>query len=138
MMNKMEVFFSSRTENIIFIRAAVVSFLLNLDLEVAILNEIKTVVSEAVTNSIVHGYESDPLNVINVKCSYDKEEIMLEVIDQGIGINDVKQAKRPMFTTKKNEERSGLGFTIMEAFSDELLVESTVGEGTTIKCIKKI
>ncbi|QVK20337.1 anti-sigma F factor [Mycoplasmatota bacterium] len=138
MMNKMEVFFSSRTENIIFIRAAVVSFLLNLDLEVAILNEIKTVVSEAVTNSIVHGYESDPLNVINVKCSYDKEEIMLEVIDQGIGINDVKQAKRPMFTTKKNEERSGLGFTIMEAFSDELLVESIVGEGTTIKCIKKI
>ncbi|XMB87466.1 anti-sigma F factor [Mycoplasmatota bacterium WC44] len=133
----MQVSFTAKTENIIFSRAVAMAFLLNLDLQLAILNEVKTVISEAVTNSIIHGYDSDETKSVDLKISYDEKEIQIEIIDEGVGIPDIEKAKKPMFSTKNNEERAGLGFTIMEAFTDKLDITSS-DLGTKVKCIKKI
>ena len=102
----------------------------------AIVNELKTAISEAVTNAIVHGYTNDESKSVYMNLSYDNYNIYAEVIDYGIGISDIEQAQEPLFTTKKDEERSGLGFTIMNVFTDELDVISRVNEGTKITMVK--
>ncbi len=138
MMNKMEIKFSALTQNIIFARGSVSSFLLNLDLQVGIHNEIKTLVSEAVTNSIVHGYEEDETKEVLLKCQIEGNLVTIKVVDEGVGIDNIEEARKPLFSTKKELERSGLGFTILEAFCDELTVTSELGVGTTVICKKKI
>ena len=138
MHNEMKTSFLAKPENVIYARTIAVGFLLNLNLEMGVLNEIKTVISEAVTNAIVHGYGSDPSEWVHLNMKYDDEAIEMEVIDHGIGIEDVEKAKEPLYSTKVDEERAGLGFTIMEVFTDWLDVFSTPGMGTTVKMKKKI
>ena len=93
--------------------------------------DLKTAVSEAVTNSIIHGYEGEVHKIRNETSAYQGQEIYVEITDHGTGIEDVEKAMEPMYTTKADKDRSGMGFTFMEAFMDELKVESQVGEGTT-------
>jgi stage II sporulation protein AB (anti-sigma F factor) len=109
-----------------------VAFLLDLDLSINELNELKTVLSEAVTNAIIHGYDEDSSKEVEVKIAYDEYDIFLTVNDYGKGIEDIDKAKEPLYTTKLAEERAGLGFTIMSVFSDELIVDSKIGYGTSI------
>lgn len=137
MKNYMKVAFLAKTENVIFCRTVAIGFLINLNLEVGVLNEIKTAISEAVTNAIVHGYKSDESKLVEFAMTYDDTKITMEVIDYGVGIEDIEQARVPLYSSKTKEERAGLGFTIMEVFTDELLVESVVGEKTKITMVKR-
>jgi stage II sporulation protein AB (anti-sigma F factor) len=137
MKNYMKVAFLAKTENVIFCRTVAIGFLINLNLEVGVLNEIKTAISEAVTNAIVHGYKSDESKLVEFVMSYDDSQITMEVIDYGIGIEDIEQARVPLYSSKISEERAGLGFTIMEVFSDELMVESVLGEKTIVTMVKR-
>lgn len=136
MKNYMKVAFSAKTENVIFTRTVAVGFLVNLNLEVGELNEIKTAISEAVTNAIVHGYQNDESKSVELVMYYDESQITMEVIDYGIGIENVSKAREPLFSSKIDEERAGLGFTIMEVFSDELKVESIIGQMTKVTMVK--
>lgn len=133
----MKVAFLAKTENVIFCRTVAIGFLINLNLEVGILNEIKTAISEAVTNAIVHGYRNDESKLVEFIMSYDEVKITMEVIDYGVGIEDIEQARVPLYSSKVTEERAGLGFTIMEVFSDELMVESVLGEKTIVTMVKR-
>jgi stage II sporulation protein AB (anti-sigma F factor) len=137
MKNYMKVAFLAKTENVIFCRTVATCFLINLNLEVGVINEIKTAISEAVTNAIVHGYKSDDTKLVEFSMSYDDAKIVMEIIDYGVGIEDIEQAKVPLYSSKLSEERAGLGFTIMEVFSDDLQVESVVGEMTKITMVKR-
>ena len=100
--------------------------------------DIKTAVSEAITNCIIHAYDNKKQEKIRIECKTGKRELFVTIIDYGKGIEDIKQAMEPMFTTRPDQERSGMGFAFMEAFMDELLVESEVGKGTTVRMRKKI
>ncbi len=137
MNNLMSVKFLAKKENVIFARGVAGAFLVNLNLELGFLNEIKTAISEAVTNSIVHGYLCDDTKLVELSMSYDDEVVTVEIIDTGVGIEDITKAKEPLYSTKLEEERAGLGFTIMEVFTDQLLVTSIVNQGTKVKMIKK-
>ena len=136
MKNYMKVKFLSKNENVIFSRTVAVGFLVNLNLEISILNEIKTAISEAVTNAIVHGYENDENKEVELVMYYDDSKITMEIIDYGVGIENVEKAREPLFSSKETEERAGLGFTIMEVFSDKLEVSSIVGEMTKVVMVK--
>ncbi|WP_455661283.1 anti-sigma F factor [Pradoshia sp.] len=140
MKNSMNLEFSALSQNESFARITVASFVAQLDPTMDELTEIKTVVSEAVTNAIIHGYESDPKGIIYISVSMDLEEQAVEVSikDKGIGIRDVEEARQPLYTTKPELERSGMGFTIMENFMDEIMIESSRGEGTTIRLMKNL
>lgn len=129
--NLIKIEFSSKLENVTFLRGVVACFLLERDLSVNTVNEIKTVVSEAVTNAIVHGY-ADREGLVTFTMDLNDKELIITVHDDGVGIENIEKAKEPLFTTKKEEERSGLGFTIMEIFSDELEIFSGLNQGTTI------
>lgn len=135
--NEMLLEFDSRSENESFARSVVASFVAQLDPTLEEISDIKTAVSEAVTNAIIHGYEEMKGKVI-VVCRIFEHEVYVEVRDQGKGIKDIKQAMVPLFTTKPEEERSGMGFSFMEAFMDDLEVESEVDKGTTVRMKKKI
>ena len=137
MYNELRASFLACNENVALSRCIVVSFLVELDLEVSVINELKTVVSEAVTNAIVHGYLNDKSKMVEFNLKYDNEFIYIEVIDYGVGIADVEKAKEPLFSTKVDEERAGLGFTIMEVFTDKLCITSNINEGTKILMVKK-
>ena len=136
--NELRCVFKSRKNNIKIARNIAQIFFSQLDSSVGFLNEIKTIISEAVTNSIVHGYNSDNSMDILMNLSYDVNYIYIEVIDYGVGIADIELAKTPMFTTKPDDDRSGLGLTLIDVFSDDMIIESKVGEGCKIKIIKKI
>ena len=135
--NEMTLTFPSRSANEAFARAAVACFAAQLDPNLEELNDIKTAVSEAVTNCIVHAYP-DRLGKVALKLRL-KEGGILEILvrDWGVGIADVEQARTPLFTTG-SEERSGMGFTIMESFMDRLTVKSVPGRGTTVTMRKRI
>ena len=137
MENRMKMEFAARAENEAFARAAAAAFVACLDPTIEELTEIKTGVSEAVSNSIIHGYGEDPEKMVELECRIlaDRKVVLL-VRDQGAGIADVEKAREPMFTTGKPEERSGMGFTVMESFMDRLDVISQVGEGTTVRMEK--
>lgn len=129
----MELTFLSVSENEAFARATVGAFITQLDPTMDELTEIKTVVSEAVTNSIIHGYHNKPNCYITIQCKiFENQELELKIIDQGVGIKDIEEAKIPLFTSKPELERSGMGFTIMESFMDFLEIDSIIGEGTTV------
>lgn len=138
MKNNIKIEMNANKDNIIFARGAIASFLVNFPLTINFLNEIKTIISEAVTNAIVHGYNNDDSKKVYIE--FDLNETLLTMIikDYGIGIEDIEKAKEPLFTTKLQEERAGLGFTIMEVFSDNMEIVSEVNQGTTVICEKKL
>lgn len=137
-MNKVSIKFNSDTKNVALARNIASAFLLEVDPTVSLINEVKTIVSEAVTNAIVHGYNSDASKEVTLNLELTNEELIMEVIDYGLGISDIEQAKTPLFSTKEDVERSGLGFTIIEVFSDSLEITSLEGLGTTIHATKKL
>lgn len=136
MENYLEMKFLSIPENVSFSRSTVSAFCLALDPSVEELNDVKTAVSEAVTNSIVHGYENRKTEIIEITAKCEKNSVEILIVDYGVGIPDVKRAMEPFFTTKPNEERSGMGFTIMQTFMDEVAVDSKDGE-TRVKLLKR-
>ncbi len=138
MKNYMEMQFSATLKNVSFARATAACFLLEQDLTLNVINEIKTIVSEAVTNAVVHGYAEDPGKLVFMSLSLEEGKLTITVRDDGVGIPDVKKAREPLFTTREDEDRAGLGFTIMEIFSDSVEVLSEVGRGTTVICTKML
>ncbi len=135
--NEMKLEFISKSSNEAFARVAVAAFAAQLDPTIEELADIKTAVSEAVTNSIIHGYE-DKQGIIKIVCKLKENEIIIEISDTGKGIEDIEAAKEPLYTTKPNLERSGMGFTIMESFMDSMEIESIIGLGTKVTMSKKI
>lgn len=135
--NEMKLEFVSKSSNEAFARVAVAAFAAQLDPTIEELADIKTAVSEAVTNSIIHGYE-DKQGIIKIVCKLKENEIIIEISDTGKGIEDIEAAKEPLYTTKPNLERSGMGFTIMESFMDSMEIESIIGLGTKVTMSKKI
>ena len=136
-MEKMSFEMESRSCNEQFARVVVAVFLSRLDPTVEELDDVKTAVSEAVTNCIIHGYEGGA-GVIRVETSIDGREATVRVIDWGVGIADVQKAREPLYTSKPSLERSGMGFSFMEAFMDDLTVDSVPGEGTVVTMKKNI
>ena len=135
--NEMELRFDSRSANEGFARVAVASFMTQLNPTVEEVADVKTAVSEAVTNCIIHGYDS-AIEKICVKCRVEENVFYVEVIDHGKGIKNIEEAMAPLYTTKPEQDRSGMGFAFMEAFMDSLEVESTPGKGTLVKMSKII
>ena len=136
-MEKMHFEMESRSDNEKFARVVVAVFLARLDPTVEELDDVKTAVSEAVTNCIIHGYEGGP-GTIRVEVAIEEQTATIHVIDWGVGIPDVKRAMEPLYTTRPNEDRSGMGFAFMEAFMDEVTVKSVPGEGTVVTMKKQI
>lgn len=135
--NEMKLEFLSKSCNEAFARIAVAAFASQLDPTIEEIADIKTAVSEAVTNSIIHGYENKE-GIIKLHCMLKENSIIIEVSDTGIGIEDINIAKEPLYTSKPNLERSGMGFTIMQSFMDELNIESVINLGTKITMRKEI
>ena len=135
--NKMSIEFVSKSQNEGFARVAVAAFVAQLDPTVDEINDVKTAVSEAVTNSIIHGYENKEDGIVRIEAEINKNEVTIVIIDKGIGIDDINQAMEPLYTSRPDLERSGMGFTVMETFMDELRVESQKGNGTKVVIRKK-
>ena len=135
--NEMKLEFLSKSSNEAFARITVAAFAAQLDPTIEELADIKTAVSEAVTNAIIHGYE-EKKGTVKIRCQIINDEVTIEIADNGQGIENVELAKQPLYTTKPNLERSGMGFTIMESFMDEVEIESIVGMGTKVTMKKKI
>ena len=137
MKNSVNIKFESQSVNESFARIAVSAFLAPLNPPINELADIKTAVSEAVTNAIVHGYR-DTSGFIEMKINVDGEWVRVEVIDDGTGIEDVEKARQPFYTTCGDGTRSGMGFMVMESFMDELYVASAPDEGTRVVMRKRI
>ena len=135
--NKMSIEFVSKSQNEGFARVAVAAFVAQLDPTVDEINDVKTAVSEAVTNSIIHGYENREDGLIRIDAEINENEVTLVISDNGTGIDDIGQAMEPLYTSRPDLERSGMGFTVMETFMDELKVESEKGIGTKVVVKKK-
>ena len=135
--NEVKLEFISKSNNEAFARISIAAFISQLDPTIEEISDIKTAVSEAVTNAIVHGYE-DTMGIVTVICKIHENEVYIEVSDNGKGIENIEMAKQPLYTTKPNLERSGMGFTIMESFMDELSIQSILGLGTKVTMKKKI
>ena len=135
--NRMKLEFDSRSANESFARVAVAAFLSQLNPTLEEVADVKTALSEAVTNCVVHAYEGKVEKIL-VECMIKGQELTILVEDRGCGIADVHQAMEPLFTTKPDSERCGMGFACMEAFMDSLEVESSPGEGTRVTMKKKI
>jgi stage II sporulation protein AB (anti-sigma F factor) len=135
--NEMEVVFDSRSVNEGFARVAVAAFMTQLNPTLEEVSDVKTAVSEAVTNAIIHGYEKE-IRKIKIHCRTDGQFLYIEIEDHGKGIEDVEKAMQPLYTTRPELERSGMGFSFMEAFMDEISVESEPGKGTVVKMQKEI
>ena len=133
----MQLIFDSRSSNESFARVTVAAFMTSLNPTVEEVSDVKTAVSEAVTNAIIHGYENEIHN-IHIRARTEGRTLYLEIEDEGKGIEDIKQAMEPLFTTKPELDRSGMGFSFMEAFMDSLEVMSAPGKGTTVKMEKTI
>ncbi|MBC5629365.1 anti-sigma F factor [Clostridium sp. NSJ-6] len=135
--NKVCIEFVSRSENEGFARVAVAAFVSQLDPTIDELADVKTAVSEAVTNSIIHGYENAKEGIIKIEAAISGNEVSITIIDNGRGIENVDQAREPLYTSRPDLERSGMGFTVMETFMDSLYVESEFGKGTRVIMKKK-
>ena len=135
--NEMKLEFISKSSNEAFARLTVAAFASQLDPTLEELADIKTAVSEAVTNCIIHGYDKKQ-GIVKVVAKLTEDEIFIEISDKGKGIEDIEEAKEPLYTTKPDLERSGMGFTIMESFMDRMEVESILGLGTKVTMSKKI
>lgn len=137
MTNHIKVEFEAKEGNVGFARIVAAGFMASLDPTVDEAEDVKVAISEAVTNAIVHGYEGREGIVYMEAFSYDCT-VMFSIRDTGCGIRDIEKAREPLFTTKVGEERSGLGFTVMESFMDSLHIESKIDEGTTVTMTKRI
>jgi len=136
--NEMRLDFPALPENEAFARLAISGFMLPLDPTMEQLADVKTAVSEAVTNAIVHGYGNGQGHV-RMRAAYSEAgELEVEIADRGRGIEDVQRARQPFFTTAPGEERSGMGFTVMESFMDGVDVDSAPGSGTTVRMTKRM
>ncbi|MDE6025816.1 MAG: anti-sigma F factor [Lachnospiraceae bacterium] len=135
--NEMMVEFSGIAQNESFARMVVAAFITRTNPTLEEVSDIKTAVSEAVTNSIIHGYE-ETRGKISIKAKIEGRTVFIEVKDDGKGISDIKKAMEPMYTSKPEEDRSGMGFSFMEAFMDKLVVESEDGKGTIVRMWKEI
>lgn len=136
--NKMRLEFLSKSDNESFARLVAAAFVLECDPTLEELNDIKTAVSEAVTNCIIHGYNSNENELILMEGEIEDKLVTIKITDFGKGIKDIAKAREPMFTSKPNDERSGLGFTIMESFMDSVDVQSKVDDGTQVVLTKRI
>lgn len=135
--NEMEVSFLSIPENEAFARVVIAAFAVQLSPTVAEIADVKTAVSEAVTNAIVHGYEGTR-GMVNMRAMIDGSILSVEIADRGRGIANIHQAMEPFFTTHPEQERSGMGFAVMQTFMDEVDVASTPGSGTIVRMRKRI
>ena len=135
--NEMKLVFDSRPENEGLARVTVAAFCTQMNPTLEEVADLKTAVSEAVTNCIIHAYEGT-VQKIEVCCRMQEETLWVDVIDQGVGISDIPKAMEPLFTTKPEKDRSGMGFTFMEALMEEVTVESQVGKGTIVHMKKTI
>lgn len=134
----MFVEFSSQSSNESFARVTVGAFIAQLDPTMEELTEIKTVVSEAVTNSIIHGYNGESQHLISIYCKIEHDDIFLTITDKGSGIGNIEEAREPLYTSKPEFERSGMGFTIIENFMDSIEVLSNIDQGTTVNMTKQL
>ena len=135
--NEMTIIFDSRPENEGLARVAAAAFCTQLNPTLEEVSDLKTAVSEAVTHCIIHVYQGE-IHKIRMKCTRKERTIYLDIEDDGIGIADVEKAMEPLYTTRADQDRSGMGFTFMEAFMDEVKVTSQVGKGTCVHMSKKI
>ena len=129
--NRMKIEFLSMSKNESFARVAVAAFVSQLDPTIEEITDVKTAVSEAVTNSIIHGYENS-IGIVSIETTIKGTEVSITVSDNGVGIEDIALAMQPLFTSRPDLERSGMGFTVMETFMDNLKVESEKGIGTKV------
>ncbi|MBU5453921.1 anti-sigma F factor [Caproiciproducens sp. MSJ-32] len=135
--NRVCIELMSKSQNEGFARVAIAAFVSQLDPTIEELSDVKTAVSEAVTNSIIHGYENRKEDIIRIEATISGNEVTIIVEDFGVGIKDVKKAMEPLYTSKPELERSGMGFTVMETFMDSLEVVSEEGKGTKVIMKKK-
>lgn len=135
--NKIKIEFESRSQNEGFARVAVAAFVSQLDPTIEELTDVKTAVSEAVTNSIIHGYENRTDGIVEIEAFLKGNEVTISIVDHGKGINDITKAREPLYTSRPDLERSGMGFTVMETFMDGIIVESQEGKGTKVVLKKK-
>lgn len=138
--NEMRMEFRAISENEAFARMAVAAFVTQLNPTLEEVSDIKTAVSEAVTNSIIHGYDgrNHEENMVWLSCSIKNDVLDVEIRDAGVGIENIEKAMQPLFTTKPELDRSGMGFAFMEAFMDDLEVVSRPGQGTSVHMVKKL
>lgn len=135
--NHMHISFDARSVNESLARMMVTAFMTDMNPTLEEVSDVKTAVSEAVTNAIIHGY-SNETDQVELVCDREETKLCIHIVDHGIGIVDVKQAMEPFYTTKPELDRSGMGFAFMEAFMDEVQVESKQGEGTRVIMTKYI
>ncbi len=135
--NKMKIQFLNKSANEGFARVSVAAFVTQIDVTVEQLADIKTAVSEAVTNSIVHGYEG-LTGYVTLECELEGDTVHITVSDFGRGISDIELARKPLYTSRPELERSGMGFTVMETFMDTVEVTSSLGLGTVVRMSKKL
>lgn len=138
MENYMKLEFDAKSENEGFARVCVAAFAARLDPTLEEISDIKTALSEAVTNAIIHGYENIDGGKVEIECKTDKNDVHIRVSDKGKGIENVAQAMEPLYTSHPEMERSGMGFTVMETFMDSVSVTTRVGEGTDVFMTKSI
>lgn len=135
--NKIRIEFQSKSQNEGFARVAIASFISQLDPTIEEITDVKTAVSEAVTNAIIHGYEGKEEEFVAIEAEISGKEVTISIIDKGIGIKNIEEAKEPLYTSRPDLERSGMGFTVMETFMDSMVVESEEGKGTIVTLKKK-
>ncbi len=138
LVNELKIKLPSLSVNESAARSIIAAFVAQMNPTVAELADIKCVISEAVTNCIVHAYRDKTGNIYITAGIYSDRSIKLEIRDRGVGIDDIKQARQPLYTTSPETERSGMGFTVMESFTDKMKVRSTVGKGTSVLLWKKL
>ena len=138
MKNEMTLAFDSISENEAFARVAVSAFITQLNPTLEEVADLKTAVSEAFSNAAIHGYENRG-GIVKMEFSFiSKDTIMIKVMDSGIGIENIAKAMEPLYTTDTDQNRSGMGFTVMESFMDKIKVDSRPGEGTVVTMVKKL
>ncbi len=135
--NKVKIEFESKSQNEGFARVAVSAFVSQLDPTLDEISDVKTAVSEAVTNSIIHGYEGKENEKVVIEAEISGRQVTITISDSGKGIEDIEKAKEPLYTSRPDLERSGMGFTVMETFMDSMEVFSVKGEGTKVVLKKK-
>ncbi len=138
MKSQMELTFLSAPDNEAFARMVVSAFLVRVNPTLSVMAQVRTAVSEAVTNAVVHAYAGSDAGRIVLRAGIEGETVSIEVEDFGCGISDVQQAMQPFFTTQPDQERTGMGFALMQSFMDGLHVESTPGSGTRVRMIKRL
>ena len=138
MINKMEIRFAAISSNEALARLAVATFIAPCNPSLTLLGEIKTIISEGVSNAIIHGYHYDETKEVVIKCVLEDDDLRIQIIDFGVGIEDIDLAKTPHYTTRPDLERAGMGLTIIDTLSDGFCVSSVVDMGTKLTIRKKL